>query len=191
MDAVAPDALIEDAAKKSGLIWVRATGLARGVGAGREQPVWHVWQNGAVYVLTGGLEQPAPGGIDELPAPDGDGDSDRPHAVVTARGKDGNSRLLTFEVSVARVPAGSEEWDALVPALVAKRLNLPDGEAAPRRWASECTLWQLRPTGTVIETVGDPSTESHAAAPPPTPARSRVPRPWHLRGRPARNRGGH
>src|SRR4051812_10229603 len=93
MDAVAPDALIEDAAKKSGLIWVRATGLAHGVGPGREQPVWHVWQDGAVYVLTGGLEQPAPGGIDELPAPDGDGDrdGDEPHAIVTTRGKDGNS----------------------------------------------------------------------------------------------------
>jgi len=179
MDAAATDALIDDAAKKSGLVWIRAANLPRGVDPVRAQPVWHVWQDGAVYVLTGGIEQPAPGGIDETQP-----------ALVTARGKSTNGRVLTFETTVDTVPAGSEEWDAVVPALVAKRLNSPDGEAAPQRWARECTLWRLRPTGTVVETTGDPTTESHAAAPPPTPARSRVPRPLHLRGRPARNRGG-
>jgi hypothetical protein len=190
MDAVGSDALIEDAAKKSGLIWVHALGLPRDAGPTRSQPVWHVWQDSAVYVLSGGLEQPAPGGIDALAVGDSDEATGEARAVVTARAKDGNSRVLTFEASVGHVAPGSDEWEALVPALVAKRLNLPDGEAAPQRWARECTLWRLRPTGAVIETAGDPSTESHAAAPPPTPARSRVPRPLHVRGRPARNRGG-
>jgi hypothetical protein len=181
MDAAATATLIEDAVKKSGLLWVRAAGPGH-----IAQPVWHIWHEGAIYVLTGGLEQPAPGGLETV-----DPDDSEARALVTVRGKDSNGRLATFETTVARIPTGSNEWDALVPALQAKRLNLPDGEAAPQRWAIECTLWQLIPTGAVRETVDEPSTDSHAAAPPPSPARSRVPRPLHLRGRPARNRGGH
>lgn len=181
MDSAATATLIEDAAKKAGLIWVRVVGEHHTV-----QPAWHVWYEGALYVLTGGLEQPAPGGLDTVAGDDVDA-----RALVTVRGKINSGRLATFETTIARVPVGSEEWDGVLPALQAKRLNLPDGEAAPTRWAAECTLWQLRPTGNVTETVDDPSTESHAAAPPPSPARSRVPRPLHLRGRPHKNRGGH
>ena len=185
MDEAATETLIEDAAKKSGLVWVRAEGLPARAAPLREQPVWHVWQDGAVYVLTGGLEQPVPGGLDLL-----DRSDESSHACVIARGKGPSGRVLTFETTVDTVAPGSEEWDAVVPALVAGRLNLPDGEAAPQRWADECVLWRLRPTGRIIETATEPSTSSHAAAPPPTPARSRVPRPLHLRGRPSRNRGG-
>ena len=183
MDAAATQTLIEDAAKKSGLVWVIAVGATSA--GGREQPVWHVWQDGAVYVLTGGLEQPVPGGLDAL------ADDETGRAHVLARGKGPSGRQLTFETTVGKVTPGSDEWDAVVPALVAGRLNLPDHEDAPNRWASECTLWRLRPTGTVVETAAEANPASHAAAPPPTPARSRVPRPLHLRGRPARNRGGH
>lgn len=181
MDAAAIATLVEDAVKKSGLVWVQAAGAKKA-----SQPVWHVWHDGAIYVLTGGLEQPAPGGLDGL-----DPDKAAARALVTVRGKDTNGRLATFETAVARVTPDSEEWAAVVPNLQAKRLNLPDGEAAPARWARECTLWQLRPTGEVTETVDDPSTASHAVAPPPSPGRSRVPRPLHLRGRPSKNRGGH
>ena len=181
MDAAATATLIEDAVKKSGLVWIKAASTARA-----SQPVWHVWHEGALYVLTGGIEQPAPGGLDGLAPDDG-----AARALVTVRGKDTNGRLATFETTVTRITVDSEEWSVVVPALQAKRLNLPDGAAAPERWARECTLWQLRPTGTVTETVDEPSTTSHAVAPPPTPARSRVPRPLHLRGRPSRNRGGH
>jgi hypothetical protein len=182
MDAAATETLIEGAAKKSGLVWVVAVGTS--AAGGREQPVWHVWQDGAVYVLTGGIEQPVPGGIDALGA-DGTG-----RAHVLARGKGPSGRVLTFETTVSKVSAGSDEWEAVVPALMAGRLNLPDGADAPKRWAVECTLWKLRPTGTIVETAADADPASHAAEPPPTPARSRVPRPLHLRGRPARNRGG-
>jgi hypothetical protein len=80
----------------------------------------------------------------------------------------------------------SQEWQDVTPTLLAKRLNLPDGDEAPVRWARECTLWRLTPTGEVTESPDEPSTTSHAVAPPPTKARSHVPRPLHLRGRPAR-----
>jgi hypothetical protein len=172
MDAAATSALIEEAAKKSGLLWVRAPGAGR-----HSQPVWHVWQDGAVYVLTGGLEQPAPEDVTDT-------------AFVTLRSKDKRARLVTFEARASIVEPGSEQWAAVEPALVAKRLNLPDGEEAPRRWARECSLWRFEPTGEVVETPDAPTSNTHAAPPPASPARTRVPRPLHLRGRPARNKGG-
>jgi hypothetical protein len=171
MDAAATSALLEEAAKKSGIIWVRAAGRGH-----HPQPVWHVWQDGAFYLLTGGIEQPAPDGL-----------ADR--AFVTVRSKDKGSRLATYEADVEVVDAGTEEWDAVQGALLGKRLNLPDGDAAPIRWARECVVYRLRPTGEVTETPDQPSTLSHAVEPPPTPARTRVPRPLHLRGRPHRSKG--
>jgi hypothetical protein len=169
MDPTAATALVDDAAKKSGLVWVGAPGE-------RGQPVWHVWADGTFYVLTGGLEQPAPAGLD------------RGRAVVCVRSKDRRSRVATVAADARVVAAGSPEWDAVEPTLLSKRLNLPDGDAAAGRWRRECTLWALTPTGEVFDSADEPSTGAHAAPPPPTPARSRVPRPWHLFGRPARNR---
>ena len=167
MDAAAIATLIEEATKKSGLIWVRPAGQGR-----HAQAVWHVWQEGSAWVLTGGIEQPLP----EL--------ADR--AYVTVRSKDKGARLLTWVADVSLVAPDSAEWNGVVPTLLAKRLNLPDGDEAPKRWARECTLWRLAPTGDVTESPDQPSTGSHAVEPPPTRARSHVPRPLHLRGRPAR-----
>lgn len=171
MDSTAIAALVEESAKRSGLLWVRATGPGH-----RAQPLWQVWHDGAIYVLTGGIEQPAPEGL-----------TDR--AYVTLRSKDKGSRLLTIEAEVEAVAPDSEEWVGVVPALTAKRLNLPDGDQAPDRWRRQCVIYRLRATGNVVETPDEPTTASHAAAPPPTPARTRVPRPLHLRGRPRRSRG--
>jgi hypothetical protein len=172
MDAAATTALVEEAAKKSGLVWVRSAAANH-----RPQAVWHLWQDGAFWVLTGGIEQPAPADLDD-------------RAFVTIRSKDKGARLVTLEAQVRVVDPDSDEWTAVEKALLAKRLNLPDGEAAPQRWVRECTLYRIEPTGEVSETPDEPSTGSHAAPPPATPARSRVPRPLHLRGRPSRNRGG-
>jgi hypothetical protein len=174
MDPAATAALVDAATKKAGLVWVRGTAPAL-----RPQAVWHLWSEGALFVLTGGIEQPPPAGLE----PGGT-------AWVTVPSKDKGSRLVTYRVAVDVVAPDQPAWADLVPALVAKRLNLPDGEAAPQRWAAECTLWRLTPTGEVAETPDEPSTSSHAAEPPLSPARSRVPRPLHLRGRPRRNKGG-
>jgi hypothetical protein len=134
--------------------------------------VWHVWHDTAAYVLSGGIEQSVPP-LSEC-------------AYVTTRSKDRGQRVLTWVADVGIVQPGSAEWDAVVPLLLGKRLNLPDGEKAPERWVRECTLYRLSPTGEVTETPDAPSTSSHAMPPPPSPARSRVPRPLHLRGRPLR-----
>jgi hypothetical protein len=167
MDAAALTALIEEASKKSGLIWVRPSGHGH-----HAQPVWHVWQDGAAWVLTGGIEQPLPD-LGE-------------RAFVTVRSKDKGARLVTWVADVRRVDPAAPEWAAVEPTLLAKRLNLPDGDEAPKRWARECTLWQLTPTGDVTESPDAPSTASHAVEPPPSKARTKVPRPLHLRGRPVR-----
>jgi len=166
MDAAALAALIEEAGKKSGLIWVRPAGAGQ-----HAQAVWHVWQDGSAWVLSGGLEQSMPKLTDR--------------AYVTLRSKDKGSRLVTWVADVSRVEPDSDEWQSVVAALLGKRLNLPDGEQAPQRWARESVLWRLTPTGDVTESPDEPSTTSHAVAPPPSPARSHVPRPLHLRGRPA------
>jgi hypothetical protein len=173
VDAPTVAALVDEAAKRSGLIWVRALGAA-----GPSRPLWHVWEDGAAYVLTGGIEQPMPDGLEEAGA----------RAEITLRSKDKESRLVVVVADVSVVTPGSPQWDALVPTLVAKRLNSPDGEQAPARWARECILLALRPTGEALETPDDPATGSHAAVPPPTPATTPVPRPWHLFGRGRRAR---
>ncbi|MBL1085529.1 hypothetical protein JK359_26785 [Streptomyces actinomycinicus] len=152
-------ALIEEASKKSGLIWVR------GAGAPAARALWHVWHEGAVCVVGDGPgEQPLEG----LTA----GGS----AEVSVRSKDKGGRLVTFPATVAELAAGSEEWDAVVAELKGKRLNAPDGEEMPARWARECRVLRLVPTGSVTPVPPD----SLAERPVPTPATTRRPVPAAL-----------
>ena len=73
----APDpqaALLAEAATKSGLLWVDVPG-------DRAWPAWHVWVDGAAYVVSGPGEQALP----ELPE----------SVVLVLRSKDTGGRLLT------------------------------------------------------------------------------------------------
>ncbi|MYX98981.1 hypothetical protein GT045_30315 [Streptomyces sp. SID486] len=152
-------ALIEEATKKSGLVWVRGTA------APAARALWHVWHEGAVCVVGGGPgEQPL------------DGLADGGFAEVSVRSKDKGGRLVTFAVAVHEPAAGSEEWEATVAELKGKRLNAPDGEEMPARWARECRVLRLVPTGAVT-----PLPEgSLAERPAPTPATTRRPVPAAL-----------
>lgn len=123
-------------------------------------PVWCLWADDALYVVSGPGEQPAPGLADAN------------RATVTARGDHGG-RIVTWHAEVRRITPGSETWDTVAPRLAAKRLN---GDPAPRlieRWARECVLSELRPTPQAPDPLPD---DSLAAPPPPTPA-ARTPRP--------------
>ena len=152
-------ALIEEASKKSGLIWVR------GAGAPAARALWHVWHEGAVCVVGDGPgEQPLPALVD--------GGS----AELTVRSKDKGGRLATFPATVAELPAGSEEWEAAVAELKGKRLNAPDGEEMPGRWARECRVLRLVPSG-LVEPLPDGSL---AERPVPSPATTRMPMPAGL-----------
>ena len=151
-------ALVEEATKKSGLIWVRGPGSAA-------RALWHVWHEGAACVVGDGPgEQPLPG------LADGGG------AEVTVRSKDKGGRLVSWPAKVVELTPGSEEWEAAAAELKGKRLNAPDGEAMTGRWARECRVLRLEPVG-----VSGPLPDgSLAEAPLPSPATTRQPIPAGL-----------
>ncbi|MGW4387207.1 hypothetical protein [Streptomyces sp. NPDC004685] len=144
-------ALVEEATKKSGLIWVRGA-------LGTERALWHVWHEGAANLVGDGPgEQPLPGL------------TDGGAATVTVRSKDKGGRLVGWTARVVELAPHSEGWEAAVAELKGKRLNAPDGEAMPERWAHECRVLRLEPTGTMVA----PSSEALAAAPLATTATTR------------------
>src|SRR4051812_13308106 len=107
-------ALIEEATKKSGLVWVNG------------QAVWHAWVDGALCLVCGPGEQPPPAGL-----ADGGG------ASVSVRSKDKGGRLVTWPAAVALLAPDGAAWAAATAELRTKRLNSPDGEGITARWARE------------------------------------------------------
>lgn len=151
-------ALVEEATKKSGLIWVKGPG-------GPARTLWHVWHEGAACVIGDGPgEQPLPGLSDGGPA------------EVTVRSKDKGGRLVSWSAKVVELPPGSEAWEAAVAELKGKRLNAPDAETMPERWARECRVLRLEPTGATSPLPDG----SLAEAPLPTPVTTRRPVPAGL-----------
>ncbi|OON81295.1 hypothetical protein GBW32_24395 [Streptomyces tsukubensis] len=150
-------ALVEEATKKSGLVWVGGAGPARAL--------WHVWHDGAAHVVGDGPgEQPLPGL------------TDGGLARVTVRSKDKGGRLVGWTARVTELAPLSPAWEAAVAELRGKRLNSPDAETMPKRWARECRVLRLEPSGGLV-----PAPEGSAAAPPlPTSATTRQPVPEAL-----------
>lgn len=151
-------ALVEEATKKSGLIWVRGDAPAA-------RALWHVWHEGAAHVVGDGPgEQPLPGLVAGSTA------------EVTVRSKDKGGRIVAWTAAVAELAPGTEEWDAAVAELKGKRLNATDGEAMPDRWARECRVLRLAPLDSTTEL----PTGSLAAAPQASDAITRRPIPAGL-----------
>ncbi|MFE0673890.1 hypothetical protein [Streptomyces sp. NPDC058867] len=151
-------ALVEEATKKSGLIWVKGPGVPA-------RALWHVWHEGAACVVGDGPgEQPLPGL------------TDGGEAEVTVRSKDKGGRLVSWTAKAVELAPESEQWEATVAELKGKRLNAPDGEAMPGRWARECRVLRLEPTGTVAPLPDGDLSE----APLPSPATTRQPIPAGL-----------
>ncbi len=165
-ESVASDAamtaLVKEAGTKSGLLWVRPA-------PGRAWPAWHVWLDGAAYVVSGPGEQ-------ELPPLAGPVD-------LVLRSKDTGARLLTLRATATTVTPDDPDWEPVTTALKADRLNAPDPEHLVERWAGSNTVTRLAPTGGVVEAPEAYDASSGAAAPPPTPATTSGWAPWHLRGR--------
>jgi len=162
-------ALVAESCRASAMSWLRPDGTARPLLA------WHVWHEDALYVVSGGHEQELP----DMPA--------GTPVAVTVRSKDNGARLVTWTATASPVEPGSPLWDAVVPVLHAKRLNPPDGEAQPARWARESTVTRLEPTGVLAESPGRMPRRSHAAPPPDSPATTRGALPFVI-GRRARRR---
>jgi hypothetical protein len=130
---------VAELAKKSSISWIRA--------GAKTYPVWHEWveteadgvTEGAICVVgsaeDGGSEQPLP--------PLADGDT----AIVLLRSK--TDRQLAAAVSVVAdvVEPGSELWEPVTAALKAGRLNAPDLHTMVDRWARECRVLRLVPSG--------------------------------------------
>lgn len=120
-------ALVEEATRKSGVVWLRVAGAP-------PRLAWHLWHEGCAWVVVGGLEQDVPGLAQAT------------RAEVLVRSKERQADLLVeWEAGVSRVDPGTAAWDEVVPLLHAKRLNAPDGEAQPERWARESTVLRLEP----------------------------------------------
>ncbi len=155
-DTLLDRALVEEATKKSGLVWVKGP-------AGPSRALWHVWHEGAaVLVGDGPGEQPLPGLAEGA------------EAEVTVRSKDKGGRLVTWPATVVELAPHSPEWEAAVAELKGKRLNAPDGEAMPERWARECRVVRLVPHAGETRALPDGSL---SAPPLPTPATTREPIP--------------
>ncbi|MEV7867974.1 hypothetical protein AB0P17_18145 [Streptomyces sp. NPDC088124] len=150
-------ALVEEATKKSGLVWVR--------GSGPDRALWHVWHEGAALIVGDGPgEQPLPGLADGA------------SAEVTVRSKDKGGRLVAWTAVVAELAPHSEAWESAVAELKGKRLNAPDAETMTERWARECRVVRLVPQETITELPQG----SLAAVPLETPATTREPVPASL-----------
>jgi len=67
--------------------------------------------------------------------------------------------------------------------LVGKRLNNRDGDGAADRWARECKVARLVPTGELVESPTDFNWSSRAEPPPPTPAATETRVPMTLHGK--------
>lgn len=153
-------ALIEEAMKKSGLVWLSLPELPQ------PRAAWHLWHEGAAYVLTGGEgEQPLPG----LP--------EAGRVLVTVPSKDTGGRLLTWVAASSPVEPGSELWDIVAPMLAKDRLNALDHGGQVERWAGKSYVIRLVPTGDVPEAPGSHPADYAAVRPVPTPATTAGPPP--------------
>ncbi|MCW2900265.1 MAG: hypothetical protein JWO67_2530 [Streptosporangiaceae bacterium] len=156
-------ALIDEATKKSGLMWIALPDLPQ------PRAAWHLWHEGSAYVLTGGEgEQPLPG----LPEAE--------QVTVIVASKDKGGRLVTFTAAVSQVEPGTELWDTVVPRLAKDRLNAVSHEGQTELWARESYVVRLTPTGEVTEAPGRQRDDYAAVRPVPTPASTAGKSPFML-----------
>jgi hypothetical protein len=160
-------ALVEEAMKRSAIAWLEYDG------SGWPRGVWHVWDEGAAYVVSGGDEQVLPG-IEQAQ-----------RVVVTARAKDSRERLVVWVARASVLTPGSDAWKAAVDALRPQRLNAVGADEIAARWARESTVSRLEPTGEVPEHPDARRSDSGATAPVPSSAitTGRLPAVMHRRQR--------
>ncbi len=120
--------LVEEAMRKAAVAWLAVPG-----GPG-PYPVWCAWLDGALYLVAGTGEQPAPGLA-------GGGT-----VQVTARGDHGG-QIVRWPARVGVLGPGDARWDTVVPHLAGRRLNAPGGPAElALRWAGGgVTVYELIP----------------------------------------------
>lgn len=161
--SAAPPPLVAAAMKKVGLVWLAPVG-------GSAVAAWLLWRDGSAYVVGGPGEQPLTGIAAGRPA------------LVTVASKEHRNRLVTWVADVDQLRPSSDEWERVVPQLLAKRLSAASDAAG--RWATSGRVLRLTPTGEIAE-AGDSLPATTLAAPPvPTPATT----PYRMPGRLGRRR---
>ena len=116
---------LDEALRRGAVVWIRPEGDERAY------PVWYLWHQRCLWVVAGGDEQPLPMAS---------------RAEVIARDKDQPLvRAGSWPADVEPVLPGTPEWEAVVPLLHARRLNAPDGENQPVRWAATSTILRFTP----------------------------------------------
>ena len=148
-DAVLAQALVEEVCKKSSLVWLRPVGATTPSRSGTP---------GSTAPCT---SSPAASSSPCSDAPDGS------EVDVTARSKDTGGRVVTFRTVVRDLEPDGAAWTTVVAELHGKRLNAPDGEEQPARWARESRVLRLDPADRLVEGPGHLSHRSHAAEPVP------------------------
>ena len=154
--------LVEEAMKRAAIAWLAVPGTPEAY------PVWCLWSDGALYVVSGPGEQPAPALA-------------RARTVsVTNRGDHGG-RILTWQATVSRVQPDSDDWARVALQLAGKRLNASgSADDLVRRWAAECTINRLSPSGDAVVSGGSLPADAHNAPVRPTPAARHTARPFRL-----------
>lgn len=124
--------LIEEAARRSGLLWLTVPG------APGPRLVWHLWLEGAIWVLAATADDAAEQHVPGL--------AETEAVTVILRSKATQGRLATISARVELVGPGDPRWAAVIPVLSERRLNPPGGRtAAVERWAETCVLARLVP----------------------------------------------
>jgi ADP-ribose pyrophosphatase YjhB (NUDIX family) len=130
LGAQPPPGLIAQASRRAGMMWLAVPG------EDRPYPAWHIWSEGAAYLVTGPGEQPLPGLAGAAAV-----------AVTVAAGDPGG-HYLTWRARVSRVEPGSPDWETVTGQLVAARLNpapTADQPPAQQRWATSGAVYRLAP----------------------------------------------
>ncbi|HVM13914.1 MAG TPA: hypothetical protein VM287_06260 [Egibacteraceae bacterium] len=127
---LAAEETFKKALKKGTILWLA---VPQPDGAHHEQPVWFVYSDGKVYVVSGPTEQDVP----HL--------ADAAEVEITARSKDVRSRVSRLPAEVRVIPPEDPEYGTIIEMALPKRLNLTDPNEAPKRWRANCVLVELTP----------------------------------------------
>lgn len=126
---------VDQALSKSTIAWLD---VLQPDGTRANAAVWYGYENGRIFVLTGPGEQPIPG-IEKAG-----------QVRLIVRSKDVQSRVGEVDCTVEVFRKGPE-WDRIArDILVGRRLNLPDGEGAIKRWQETCEIYVLTPVAVPI-----------------------------------------
>lgn len=147
---LAAEETFKKALKKGTILWLT---VPQPDGTRHEQPVWFVYTDGKVYVVSGPTEQDVPhlGEAEEV--------------EITARSKDVRSRVSRLPAAVRVLDPDEPQYTTIVEQALPKRLNLTDPNEAAERWKAKCVLVELTPRFREEQETAPPAAGEAPAAP--------------------------